>query len=94
MSIEELLEDLKQFITTTVSQATAGMATKGDIAAIRSEMATKTDLAELRIEMKAGHDKLSGQISDLDLKVDTIADAQAETMQDHELRLTRLEHAT
>ena len=73
----------------------ANMATKGDIASIRSEMATKEELIgvsrSLHKEMRAGFSVLSRQMSDLDLKVDTIADAQAETYQDHEHRITRLE---
>jgi cell division septum initiation protein DivIVA len=94
MSIEELLEDLKQFITTTVSQATAEL--RGEMHAghdkLRSEMKVSND--KLRSEMKASSNKLSGQIFDLDAKVDTIAVTQAEQINDHDLRLTRLEPAT
>lgn len=64
------LDDLKQFITATVSQATADMATKTDIK---------------RLEVK---------IDDLDLKVDTISDTLNECLNDHEVRLTKLEQQT
>jgi hypothetical protein len=79
MTNEELFTDLKQFIEATVSQQVAGLATKDDIKA------------------------LDTKIDRLDEKVDAIQDAIAETMthaneamdatiQDHERRLTRLEH--
>jgi len=66
------LDDLKQFITATVSQAT-------------TDMATKQDIAELKTELKTS-------IHDLETKVDTIADALTENLQDHEQRITKLEH--
>lgn len=57
---EDQLNDLKQFIAATVSQATANMATKEDIA----DMATKSDIVnlenkieDLRLEM---HDGFAG----------------------------------
>ncbi len=71
-----MLNDLKQFIATTVSQATAGMATKDDIA----DLATKEDLQ-----------MLSTKIDDLELKVDTISEALNDHLNDHETRLTKLE---
>ena len=64
---ETQLDDLKQFITATVSQSTVNMATKDDIK---------------RIEVK---------IDDLDLKVDTISDALNDRLNDHGVRLTKLE---
>jgi len=57
------LDDLKQFFVATVSQATANMATKQDVA------------------------RLEKRVDDLDLKLDTIA----ESLNDHEVRITRLE---
>ena len=113
MRIEHLIEDLKQFILATVSQATANMATKDDIAntatkddiadmatkgdltrfATKSDiagLATKSDLA--RVETKV--DTLVETVSDMNLKLETIADAHAESLQNHELRITRLETAT
>ncbi|MEC3979524.1 hypothetical protein [Amycolatopsis sp. H20-H5] len=40
MTNEQLLEDLKQFVSVTVSQATANLATKDEIA----ELATKKEM--------------------------------------------------
>ncbi|MEC3979629.1 hypothetical protein QMK34_30680 [Amycolatopsis sp. H20-H5] len=88
MTNEELFTDLKQFITATVSQQTAGLATKDDIA----NMTTKDDIDGLRAEIKV-----------LDEKVDIIQAAIADTftytagttdttLQDHEHRLRKLEH--
>jgi len=76
---EDQLGDLKQFIAATVSQATANMATKEDIAGL----ATKEDLQ-----------KLSTKIDDLDLKVDTISETLNEQHNEHEARLTKLEQQT
>ena len=70
------INDLRQFIVAAVSQATAGMATKEDIA----DLATKDDIREL-----------DTKIDDLDLKVDTIADALHEHLTDHEVRIAKLE---
>ena len=78
MTNEQLLDDLKQFITTSVSQATAGLATQESV----DKLASKADLA-----------RVEGKLDDLNLKVDTIADSQAESIDDHEKRLTRLEQA-
>lgn len=47
---EDQLNDLKQFIFATISQATAGMATKEDIA----NMVTKEDIESLRLELQDG----------------------------------------
>jgi hypothetical protein len=58
---EDQLDDLKQFITTTVSQATADMATKNDIA----NMATKEDIASLRQEMLDGFAGVSEAIEQI-----------------------------
>jgi hypothetical protein len=77
---EDQLNDLKQFIVATVSQATANIATKDDIA----NTATKDDVTTLGSQ-------LSSQIHDLDLKVDTIAETLNERLDDHESRLTNLE---
>jgi hypothetical protein len=77
---EDLLNDLKQFIAATVSQATVGMATKDDIAVL----ATKEDL------QKVSQD-LNTKIDDLELKVDTISEALNDHLSDHETGLTKLE---
>lgn len=93
MTNEELLEDFKQYVNTVVSQATTDL--RVDFADLRVDFADlRRDFAELRVEVKADNEKLSGQISDLDAKVDTIADTQAEQIEDHEARLIRLESKT
>lgn len=83
------LDDLKQFIAATVSQATADMATKRDIA----NMATKDDIANMatKDDIRALDAKLSNMIENLETKVDTIADAHAEDHENYEQRLTKLE---
>ena len=70
------LNDLKQFIAATVSQASADMATKSDI----TNVATKEDIKRLEVKIEG-----------IDLKVDTIAETLNEHLNDHEERLTKLE---
>lgn len=88
MNTEEVIDDLKQFIAATVSQATADMATKADLA----DLATKEDLADVRGEVTSLRSEMNQRFDDLDLQVKTIADAHAEMLDDHDQRLTRLEH--
>jgi len=82
---EDLIADLKQFIDGAVTQQTSDLLGRLD------QMATKDDLAS------AKHD-LSNQIADLRASVsealDTANDAVHAQLQDHERRLTTLEHNT
>lgn len=81
MTNEELLADLKQFIEATVSQQLADFAAKDDIKGL------KTDIAGLKSDIKTLDDK----VDLIDQKLDQVQDAVAETVQDHEKRITRLE---
>lgn len=87
MTNEELLADLKQFIEATVSQQMSQFATKEDLA----ELATKDDL---KSEIQGAEHRLGARIDVLDEKIDTIQDAIADTVQDHERRIRRLEQRT
>jgi hypothetical protein len=80
---EDLINDLKQFIAATVSQATAELASKEDL----ETLASKSNLAGLE-------HRIYERFDDLDSKVTTIADAQAEALEDHEQRIGRLESGT
>jgi len=84
---EDVIADFKQFIVATVSQATAHIATKEDIA----NMATKEDIANMATKEDIA--KLEQKIDDLDLKVDTISETLNDNLNDHEIRLTKLERA-
>lgn len=75
MTNEELFTDLKQFIEATMSQQTAHLATKDDLD-------SKIEDLERR---------LTAKIDNLEEKLDTVQDAIADTVQDHEQRLHRLE---
>jgi hypothetical protein len=70
------IDDLKQFIQATVSQATSDMVTKDDI----STMATKDDIT-----------LLGNKINDLELKVDTISETLNYQYNQQENRITKLE---
>lgn len=87
MTTEELFTDLKQFIEATFSQQLSHFATKEDIA----KFATKDDLKN---EIEGVERRLGARIDALDEKIDIIRDAIAETVQDHEHRLRRLEKRT
>jgi hypothetical protein len=72
---EEQLNDLKQFIAATVSQATAGMATKEDIVNMATKediasMATKEDIATLRQEMRDGFSGVSEAIEQIHERIE------------------------
>jgi hypothetical protein len=102
MTNEELLADLKQFVSATVSQATADLATKNDV---------KVEVGALRTEVLERFDKLD---KDIDEKLDEVLNRVGEDFvqlektikshdnalnehdevhhQDYERRLTTLEH--
>ena len=93
MTDKELFEDLKQFISVTVSQQLADVATKDDIESLTAEF--KADINGLRGEVK-------GEFELLDDRLDAIQEAISEALErneaktqtkldDHEHRLHRLE---
>jgi hypothetical protein len=82
---EEIINDLKQFIVATVTQSTSHLATKEDIA----NMATKDDIANMATKDDIA--VLNQRFDDMDLKMDTIADALAEDIADHEQRISKFE---
>ncbi len=67
---DDQLSDLMQFISATVSQVTADMATKDDIA------------------------MLGNKIDDIELKVDTISETLNDQLNQHEVRINKLEQQT
>lgn len=75
---DDIIDDLKQFIEATVSQGLANVATKDDISALDSK------IVALDVNV-------NGRLDEVNLRLDTIADAQAEMLHDHEERITRLE---
>jgi peptidoglycan hydrolase CwlO-like protein len=87
MTQEELFEDLKQFVTSTVSQS-------------EERIMTHVDKLDGRIDtLSARIDSLSERIDSVDEKLDIIQEAIAESivqqeaiLKDHEHRITRLEH--
>jgi hypothetical protein len=92
---EELIADLKQLITATISQQLSGvvtkedlaeMATKDDLAALRAEMATKDDIA--RLERKL--DEVQGHIAEA---LDTSNNAVDAHLKHLDRRLGTLEQA-
>ncbi|MGV9340597.1 hypothetical protein [Streptomyces sp. NPDC003688] len=74
MTNDELLADLKQFITATVSQATADLATKQDLENVENGIRTK---------MKDG-------FKAVDAKFDEVLNAVGAELEEHESALTRL----
>lgn len=79
MTNEELFKDLKQFITATVSQQTAGLATKEDLAGL----ATKEELVGLATKIENLTKEMNGRFDEV---------MNSEIIKDHERRITKLEH--
>jgi hypothetical protein len=73
---DDQLDDLKQFITTTVSQTEARLTERID------KLETKVDKLEVKLETK---------IDDVDAKADAILEAVGESFDNHEVRIKKLE---
>jgi uncharacterized coiled-coil protein SlyX len=96
MTNEELFQDLKQFITATVSQQTAHLATKDDIDGvgrridgIEARMATKEDIKRLDDKLDEVQDGVAETLTQVTEAFDVTGQVQ-----DHEQRLHKLEHRT
>lgn len=100
MTNEELLEDLKQFVRGTVSQAVSGLATQADLdalnaklEAVRAEMVTKADLRSaidgVRSEVVDG---MNQQTETIVAAIEAVDHRQTARLDDHETRISRLEH--
>lgn len=76
---EDQLNDLKQFMAATVSQATAGMVTKDDL---------DRGLTTLRTEMNQRFDEVQSAIAETITNSNDNADDQ---LKDHEQRIIKLE---
>ena len=74
---ETQLSDLKQFITSTISQATADMATKNDIESLRQSMDTRFEEVQSAIAEA----------------MSTTNDTVDEKLEDHEHRIGLLEQS-
>ena len=75
---DDQFDDLKQFISATVSQATASMATKDDL--------NKLDIKIDRLELKV--DELSAHVAEA---LDNQSSATDDQLRDHEVRIVKLE---
>jgi hypothetical protein len=83
MTTEELFTDLKQFITATISQEMAHVATKDDLADLQ---------AELKADIKGLDEKLDAVQNAIVETLTHTTETFDATIQDHEQRLRRLEH--
>ncbi|HSH18472.1 MAG TPA: hypothetical protein VK978_03740 [Candidatus Saccharimonadales bacterium] len=86
---EAIIADFKQFIAATVTQATSDI--RGDITAINHRMDNmdqRFDNMDQRFDgMDQRFDTMDQRFDDLELKLNTLADAHAETLSNHEKRL-------
>ena len=90
MTNEELITDLKQFITATVSQATADLTTKDDLAAVEHRVDQRLTTVEQGIStLDQKLDHVQEAIADVFTETTELHDAQ---LKDHERRLRKLEH--
>ncbi len=76
---DDQMDDLKQFITATVSQTEERLTNRID------GLDNRIDKLEVRI------DSLEQKIDDVDAKLDTIAETLHGRIEDHEVRITKLE---
>lgn len=87
---DEQLDDLKQFLATTVSQSST---------LLRDELVGRLDQVDGRLEkLETQVGSLETQVGDLDQKIDAVMgaigehnQASADQLRDHEARLTQLE---
>lgn len=82
---DDVIQDLKQFITSTVSQQTADL--HEDFDKLDNRLTTRMD------GLEAKFDKLEVKIDDVDAKVDTILEAVGDRLDNHEVRIQKLETA-
>ena len=90
---EEVIADLKQFISATVSQHTTPI--RDDVATLKQDVTElKHDVAELKHDVK----RIDKKVDDLSSYVADALDASNEVMQQqldaHEKRITHLEQKT
>lgn len=88
MTNDELLADLKQFITATVSQATADLATKEELTDLK--VGLKSDINHLSVHVDSLEATMNERFDELNGRLDEVLNS--EIIKDHERRITRLEH--
>jgi vacuolar-type H+-ATPase subunit E/Vma4 len=82
MTNDELLEDLKQFITSTVSQTEENL---------RLDLASKDDLKSLETSLKTDIKRVENKIDDGFAGIaDTLDNAIIPVLDDHEVQLKKL----
>ena len=72
---DDTIQDLKQFIATTITQQTAGLATKEDMASLNNHLSAKID-------------ELSNSVADA---LESNNEANEAQLNDHEQRIKKLE---
>ncbi len=85
----ELFEDLKQFISAEISQKTAHLATKDDLAQVENRLDTKID--GVRTELRTKFEELHSAIENTAIAYTSEVDVQ---VRDHEHRIKKLEQKT
>lgn len=78
-----IIDDLKQFIDASIGQSTVEI--RSDVAALR------TDMSGFISEARENFAHVNLRLNELELKVETIADAHAEQLIDYGDRISRLE---
>lgn len=81
---DDIIQDLKQFIATTISQQTADMATKEDIV----NLATKEDIANLDKNLSSKIDDLSNSVAEA---LEASNENTDEQLKNYNQRITKLE---
>jgi hypothetical protein len=96
---DDQIDDLKQYIAATISQVTADMATKSDIATLKGDIATlksdvavlKSDVADLQTHVDSRLDEIQASIAE---SLSVTNDSVDEQISAHDVRITKLEQSS
>ncbi len=91
---DDQFEDLKRFIDSRISQSESRFDEK--LSQSESRLEDKLYQSESRFaeNLQKVSQNLSAKLEDLDLKIDTISEAQNENVGEFDVRLTKLEQQT
>lgn len=90
---DEVIEDLKQFITATVVQHTSHLATKDDLMGVEQRLDSKIDRLDERLTQQIDqvHVSINQLSTDIADALTQSNDAHGDQLKNHETRISKLE---
>jgi len=86
---DDAIQDLKQFISTTISQQISDLATKEDISKLKSDISKlEADISNLDKNLSSKIDDLSNSVSEA---LESTNETTGEQLRDHNQRIIKLE---